>query len=112
VAEHKFQNAVTEISPWVSEKRFSGSVVWWDYVLSKSERQRLESLIGMALLDAAICKRLIQEHDESLFEAFGLSAETREWLKLLHANSLIELAEAITTAVDVPTKLGQYPEAA
>jgi hypothetical protein len=103
--DRNFQTAVMELSPWTHEKSFSGNKVWWDYVMSKSEHQRLESLIGMALLDETVCARLVKNHDDSLLSAFGLSRETVEWLKVVKAGTLLELAEAISIAYDAPAEL-------
>lgn len=100
-----FQKAVMDVSPWPQGKGFSGSSVWWEYVLSKTEAQRLESLIGMALLDQSICERLVNMRDETLLEAFDLSHETREWLRMLQASTLSELAEAISIASNPPLTL-------
>lgn len=112
MSAQSFQRAVMDVSPWPNGSGFSGSSTWWDYVLGKTERQRLENLIGLALLDQSVCYRLVTERDETLLAAFDLSAETKEWLKILEAKTLFELAEAISTAVDTPPALSGYPEAA
>ena len=112
MASENYQNAVMEIAPWTYEKRFAGSSLWWDYILSKSERMRLESLIGLALLDQSICGRLLEDHDEALLNEFGLSEETKQWLNMLKADTLHELAEAISTSIDMPSAISCYSEAA
>jgi hypothetical protein len=86
---------VMDVTPWPSGHGFNGSEAWWDYVLSKDERSRIDNLIGVAMLDAKVSERLVRERDESLFRAFGLSEETRSWLRTVQANSLVELARAI-----------------
>ncbi len=93
-----FQKAVMDVSPWPDGQGFSGGNMWWNYVLSKSERQRLDSLIGVALLDTDVCDQLVTRRDDGLLSAFGLSPETKEWLKAVKATSLVELAEAIASA--------------
>ncbi len=89
------KSQVMDVSPWPNGYGFSGRTAWWDYVLSKDEQQRLDKLIGLALLDGDIQARLVKERDESLLAAFGLSDETRAWLHSIQATSLTELAEAI-----------------
>lgn len=91
------QTLVMDVFPWPRGKGFSGVNEWWDYVTTKDERQRLDNLIGLALLDSDICRRLLEEHDESLYSAFDLSYPTRCWLRTLDAASLPELAEAIVS---------------
>jgi hypothetical protein len=105
VSAQGFQKAVMDVSPWPKGKGFSGSSVWWEYVLSKTEVQRLESLIGMALLDQSVCERLVNVRDDALLEAFDLSHETREWLRMIKASTLSELAEAISVASNPPLAL-------
>lgn len=51
--------------------------------------------MGLALLDSDVCERLLHQRDESLLVAFGLSAETRAWLRDLNATSLVDMARAI-----------------
>jgi hypothetical protein len=85
---------VMDVLPWPGGRGFRGADAWWDYVLTKDERQRLDQLLGLALLDQSICKRLL-DHDKSLSGKFGLSESTQNWLETIPANSLTELAEAI-----------------
>ncbi len=89
-----------DVLPWPNGHGFSGADVWWDYLLSRSERQRLENLMGLALLDRKLCESLLARRDDSLLAAFGLSQETRDWLKSIKANSLAELAQAMMAASD------------
>lgn len=86
-----FQSGVMDLTG----RGFSGANTWWAYVRSKPERQRLESLIGAALVDKRTCERLVHERDESLFESFGLSEETRKHLRSIEATTLRQLASAI-----------------
>lgn len=86
---------VMDVSPWPHGKGFHGGKEWWDYVSSKDERKRLDHLLGMALLDESIRRRLIDERDESLFVAFGLSEATRQWIRRIDAVSLCDLAQAV-----------------
>ncbi|MBI5669078.1 MAG: hypothetical protein HZC41_13825 [Chloroflexi bacterium] len=89
-------NVITDVSPWPHGKGFSGGSTWWQHVLSQDERQRLDHLMGVALLDTDICKRLLGGKDDSLFSAFGLSEETRQQLRSVQATTLVDLARAIT----------------
>src|SRR5678815_4494503 len=86
---------VMDVLPWPAGRGFRGAEAWWDYVLTKDERQRLDQLLGLALLDQNICKRLLETRDRSLFSKFGLSEATQSWLESVPANTLTELAEAI-----------------
>lgn len=63
--------------------------------MGKAEKQRLDTLMGTALLDEAVRHRLVRERDSSLLAAFGLSKETQVWLRSIEAGSLTELAQAI-----------------
>jgi len=63
--------------------------------MGKEEKQRLDSLMGTALLDETVRHRLVRERDTSLLSAFGLSKETQLWLRSIEAGSLTELAQAI-----------------
>ena len=62
---------------------------------SPSERERLDNLIGQALLDQDVSHRLIVQRDPTLLDAFGLSDDTRQWLATIQATSLKEFAQAI-----------------
>jgi len=84
-----------DVLPWPSGHGFRGADAWWDYVLTKDERQRLDQLLGLALLDQSICTRLLEKRDRSLFGKFGLSESTQNWLETIPASTLTELAEAI-----------------
>ncbi|MBN1963466.1 MAG: hypothetical protein JW910_02395 [Anaerolineae bacterium] len=91
------QSPVTDISPWPDGKGFAGGSTWWEYMISKEERRRLDNLMGLALLDQDVCQRLVKQRDDSLLSAFGLSEATRHWLQAIRARSLDELAQAIVT---------------
>lgn len=92
---HLRQTPTMDILPWPQGHGFQGTSAWWDYLRSKEERKRLDNLMGLALLDEDICRRLLKDRDPSLFTAFGLTAETQAWLRSIKATTLIELAEAI-----------------
>lgn len=89
------QTPVMDVSPWPTGQGFEGANDWWTDMLSKDEMQRLDNLMGAALLDTDVRNRLVTERDETLFSAFGLSEPTRKWLRGIRARTLNELAQAI-----------------
>lgn len=91
------QSPVMDVQPWPNGKGFTGGNEWWEYVMTKDERARLDNLMGLALLDAHVCDRLLKDRDESLMKAFGLSHQTQAWLRALKVTSLVELAQAIVS---------------
>ena len=84
-----------DVLPWPSGHGFQGANAWWDYVRGNEESKRLDNLMGLALLDEDVCRRLLRDRDPALFAAFGLSAETQGWLSSIKAVTLVEMAEAI-----------------
>jgi hypothetical protein len=86
---------IMDVSPWPDGRGFTGAQDWWNYVMAKDEKQKLDNLMGLALLDEDVCERLVNQRDRSLYKAFGLSAETQAWLSRVKVSSLPELAEAI-----------------
>lgn len=91
----KSHEMVMDVLPWPKGQGFTGADAWWDYVLTKDEEQRLDHLMGLALLDEAICKKLLIERDPALLKAFGISDDTQRWLRTIPATSLVEFAQAI-----------------
>lgn len=89
---------VMDISPWPSGNGFHGAQDWWNYVLSKDEKKRLDNMLGAALLSDAVQHRLVEERDETLMDAFGLSESTKQWLCEIEAGSLTEIASAVVKA--------------
>ncbi len=89
---------VMDISPWPSGSGFGGSHNWWNYLLSKGEKARLDNLLGAALLDDKLRNRLVVERDRDLMDAFGLSDDTKHWLCKIDASSLSDLAQAIVNS--------------
>ena len=86
---------VMDVLPSAKGYGFSGGDAWWHYVLSHSERERLDNLIGLALLDTKICEQLVVKRDTALLSAFGLSEQTQTWLRDVKATTLKDLAQAI-----------------
>lgn len=89
------QTPVMDVFPWPHGHGFQGADLWWDHVLSKEESKRLDNLMGLALLDETICRRLVIDRDSSLFTSFQLSSETQAWLRTINATTLSEFAEAV-----------------
>lgn len=95
---HMTNTLVMDVSPWPSGHGFTGSSEWWSYLHNKDERKRLDQLLGAALLDPKLCSRLIDDRDEDLLNAFGLSDITKQWIQTVNISSLSDLAEAIVSA--------------
>ncbi len=91
------QTPVMDVLPWPRGRGFSGGKNWWQYVLSKEERRRLDNLMGIALLDEDVRDRLVKHRDRSLLDAFGICEETQSWLRSVQAGNLVELAQAIVS---------------
>lgn len=91
-------SAVMDVLPWPRGRGFTGAGAWWKDVLSRDEGQRLDNLMGMALLDEDICQRLVHGKDDSLMAAFSLSKEMQVRLRTTQVSSLAELAQALTPA--------------
>lgn len=91
------QTPVMDVLPWPQGHGFAGTGSWWEYVMSKEERARLDNLMGIALLDDDVCKRLVTDRDDNLLRAFGLSEKTRNWLHGIQASSLTELAQKLVS---------------
>lgn len=89
------ETPVMDVSPWPEGRGFAGGEGWWEYVMTKEEKRRLDNLMGLALLDDDVRDKLVAKRDRSLYDAFGLSAETQAWLSRLKVGSLTELAQAI-----------------
>ncbi len=86
---------VMDVLPWPSGYGFAGGDAWWQHVFSQTERERLDELIGLALLDKTACEQLVTERDPRLLSTFGLSEQTQDWLRSLKATTLKDLAQAI-----------------
>ena len=97
--------AVTEVMdvlPWPKGYGFAGGESWWRRVLSQSDRERLDNLIGLALLDSKICERLVVKRDRALLTTFGLSEQAQDWLMGIKASTLKDFAQAIVNANETP----------
>jgi hypothetical protein len=65
------------------------------FVLSRDEIQHLDKLLGRALVDDGIYRRLLYQRDETLYDEFELTDRMQLWLRNVSATSLNELAQAI-----------------
>ena len=97
-APHRTPPVVMDVLPWPGGYGFKGGDNWWRHVISQSERERLDNLIGLALLDNKVCEQLVTKRDPALLSVFGLSKQTQDWLKSLQAGTLKELAQRIVAA--------------
>jgi len=86
---------VMDLSPWPDCQGFQGTDEWWRYVLDMDEKKRLDNLLGAALLKVDIRQRLVWDRDEALFNEYGLSEPTKQWLRSVKAKTLTEFAQAI-----------------
>ena len=89
---------VMDVLPWPKGYDFAGGESWWRRVLSQSDRERLDNLIGLALLDSKLCERLVVNRDRSLMSSFGLSEQAQEWLVNIKASTLKDFAQAIVAS--------------
>jgi hypothetical protein len=103
---------VMDVLPWPKGYGFTGGDMWWRNVLSQSERERLNNLIGLALLDDKICDRLVTKRDPDLLSTFGLSEQAQKWLIGIEAATLKDFAQAIAAATNLPYLDASSPEAA
>lgn len=66
--------------------------------LTTKDRYNLDRLIGTALVDAHVRRRLLEHRDEALLADFDLNESTRKWVLGIKASSLDELARVICTS--------------
>ena len=93
-----FSSAVLHILPNGNRPGLAYGDVWQQHTLSQRERERLDDLVGQALIDQDVHDRLLIQRDPSLLEAFNLSDETQRWCATVEASTLKEFAEAIIAA--------------
>ncbi len=91
-------SVVMDVLPWPNGYGFTGSDAWWDETSKQSERERIDNLLGLALLDNHVCEQLVVKRDSSLLEAFDLSEDTQRWLLGIKASTLKEFAQAVLKA--------------
>jgi hypothetical protein len=91
---------VMDIHPWPNGLGFEGRDAWWESIGRLEEQQKLDQLVGTALLSEEVCQQLLH-HDEDLLLKFHLSEPTRRWLMSIQADSLTEFAEALLSTMDI-----------
>jgi hypothetical protein len=101
-APHHTSPVVMDVLPWPSGYGFTGGDTWWQYVSNQTERERLDNLVGLALLDNKACEQLVTKRDPFLLSAFGLSEQTQNWLRGIKASTLRDLAQAIVAVTQLP----------
>jgi len=74
---------------------FTGGDKWWDYVLSGDEKERLDSMMGAALLDKSISERLLNGIDITILTTFGLSEPTISLIRNVNATTLPDFAQQV-----------------
>jgi hypothetical protein len=89
------QDMVLDITSWSGKRGFSGADEWWNHVRNQDERHRLDNLLGVALLDENVRRRLVDNRDAELLNAFGLSESTKWWIGSLSASSLSDIAREV-----------------
>jgi hypothetical protein len=65
--------------------------------VTTDELQKVDRLLGAALVSADVRKRLLEQRDSALFGEYMLTPETQAWLNAIPAISLQEFAEAVVT---------------
>jgi len=98
VPNPRFETAVLDIAPWPNGHGFSGRNTFWEYVIRIDERQKLDHMLGIALLDPLFRDQLLNHRDDQLLQVFGLAQDTLDWLCTVQANTLPELARAVSSA--------------
>lgn len=73
--------------------------VWHGYLMSADEHRQLKRLLASALLDDALCARLVHQRDAALMAEFGLSEASQRWLSSLQADTLADFAREIALSI-------------
>jgi hypothetical protein len=87
-----YQGSVSAARPWSSARSDRGKDA---YTLTDDDRERLDALLGAALVDAEVRQRLLSGQCASLMADFAIPEETQVWLRGIKTASLTELAQAI-----------------
>src|SRR4051812_42933360 len=86
--------SIIDIVPWSSGLGFEDADLWWDYVLSQPEQDRLDLLMAVALLSEDVALLLLK-HDGDLLARFELTEQTIALLSEIEAITLKEFALAM-----------------
>ncbi|MDZ4771404.1 MAG: hypothetical protein SGJ24_19950 [Chloroflexota bacterium] len=93
--QRRLDEALPAAEPNVVRKPQS---IWQGFLISAEEHKRINRLLTAALLDDALCHRIVFERDTHVMASYGLSIETQHWLSGIHADSLEALAQEIAYA--------------
>lgn len=69
----------------------------WRRSLSAQDKRQIDTLMGVAILDADVRRRLIDERDENLFDDYQLSEHAKQILRESPANTLPDLAQSVVS---------------
>ena len=58
-----------------------------------SDKEKLDRLFGMALLDNRTYHRLVHDRDRSLLAEYGISEDVQDRIVSIHADNLSQLAQ-------------------
>jgi hypothetical protein len=89
----RYTPGVIDIFPWHRGSGFANADVWWSYILSQTETERLDVLVEVALLNQEVCLLLL-DHDRALLDLFEFSEETVRLIEMIEAKTLDEFAQA------------------
>ncbi len=89
---------IMDVLPSPTGYGFTDADISWQHPRSQREREQLDSLMGLALLDQNVRDRLIVQHDPTLLDAFNLPDDTRHRLSNIRVNTLKEFAQAVVAA--------------
>jgi hypothetical protein len=70
--------------------------VWHGYLMSYEDQDRVDAMFARALFDPQFCHQLVTQRDTTLLAPFGFTGETASWICSIKAESLTELAQAVT----------------
>ena len=65
------------------------------YRPNREEMKQIDTMLGVALLDTQVARRLVFHRDDSFLATFGLGENLRHWLMGIEAASLEDLVHAI-----------------
>jgi hypothetical protein len=80
----------------------------WRRAISAEDKRQIDTLMGVAILDAEVHRRLIDERDELLFDDFQLSEHAKQILREASANTLPDLAQAVVSYLQSLQPSGEY----
>ena len=91
-----FPQANTKLVSSLNQKTIA-LATGWRRALSAEDKHQIDTLMGEAILDTEICRRLIDERDDMLFEDYQLSEHAKQILRESPANTLPDLAQSVVS---------------